>query len=171
QPPGPLARLVLEQVVPVRPAAHHLAGTGQPKPLPGPAVGLHLRHGRRLRLLRAGGAASPAPAGATSPTPPDRVSAQRCDILLPSSATPSQARPRGHPGARARAAPPLASAAGFAAGPALPRLVGRRCGGRAVPRGTLPRRRAVTMLRGPVGLGLALPSVRPDNHDHVTAVL
>src|SRR5208282_5602732 len=41
---GSRARLVLEQVVAVGPAAHDLAGTGQPEALAGTAVRLHLRH-------------------------------------------------------------------------------------------------------------------------------
>src|SRR5262249_24614365 len=43
--------------------------------------------------------------------------------------------------------------------------------GRGGPRRALPRRRTLTVLRRPFRLGLALPAVRPDDHDHVAAVL
>src|SRR5262249_37306495 len=113
QPPGPPARLVLEQVVPVSTAAHHLAGTGQPKPLRGPAVGLHLRHGCRLRLLRAWGAASPAPGGATPPHRRAGVSAAggvTFSCLHPRR--PAMRGPPGHALASAAAAQPWTSASG-----------------------------------------------------------
>src|SRR5215468_9315319 len=68
QAAGSPARLVLEQVVSVRAAAHHLSGGGEPEPLSGPTVGLHLWHRRRLRLLRACGATlSCATGGASVP--------------------------------------------------------------------------------------------------------
>src|SRR6201746_46655 len=44
QPPGAPARLVLEQVVAVRAAAHDLARSGDPEALGGAAVGLGLGH-------------------------------------------------------------------------------------------------------------------------------
>src|SRR4051795_1055399 len=44
QPPGPLARLVLEQVIPVRPATHDLAVGGDAKPLGRTTVRLGLGH-------------------------------------------------------------------------------------------------------------------------------
>ena len=168
QTPGPPARLVLEQVVPVRPAAHHLAGSGQPEPLPGPAVGLHLRHGRRLRLLRACGATSPAlrrtgfsgVCGALSSCTNPVRPAPRAECR-------SWCRARSAPGARLRDV-------------RLARLGASRLGGLTFRRG---RRRGPAHTRGPFGLQrplarhaafglcLALPAVRPDNHDHVAAVL
>src|SRR5215471_3735973 len=127
--------------------------------------------GRRLRLLRAWWRGVSRAWWRGSSTPPYRGFRVPAALhLLPSSATTSHAWPPGPSAGVCRAGSALGFGLRCALGLcALGPAVGLG-GGRGVPRRTLPRRRAL-VLRGPVGLGLALPAVRADNHDHVAAVL
>src|SRR5215469_3932642 len=155
---GPRARLVLKVVLAVGPAAHDLAGAGQPESLTGTAMRLHLRHVAVVSVpwRAAGTSLRSVPAARwyhfVLTAEAVRWSGPRCCF-----------RPAllGGPGGRyGRPGPGPARP-----GPGWPGLARRRH--RPARWGRPSRCRS----RGALGLGVGLPLVRPDHHDHVPAIL